>query len=362
MKLVGGKVLLVYLLFNLSGCALLHSLDKDLDKQVDAWVKNQEFTKALDALSLVRKTHPKYLLLLEKTKDVKKAAEKFEEIKVTEANDYIDQQRWQDAEMVLNQSLEKLPDSEKLQTIYRAFIKQRAYYLKSLYYQLYINKAEWLVKNQGVNKELARAMPKDRDTRRVMEQYQEEIQHVYQQLVVCGIEGMNIGDLDLAEQCFLLADELKPSQAIQTTIIDIQQQLSKLEMKKPADLSTHGRHLLMKAQQDMQAGKLKKSIQSYRQIPGIDKRHGLVKSFKQELDSRIHTSVKEGIEVGRKLYSQGDIERALAIWHDLQEIAPDNEYLLSHIDRAKRVLKKLKKIRNKDSIVIPPQGNKATNG
>jgi len=97
----------------------------------------------------------------------------------TQANDYIDQQRWHDAEMLLNKSLEKLPDSEKLQTVYREFIKQRAYYLKSLYYQLYINKAEWLVKNQDVNNELARTMPKDRDTRKAMEQYQEEIQHVY---------------------------------------------------------------------------------------------------------------------------------------------------------------------------------------
>lgn len=362
MRFLPVNTIVICAVLFLQGCAFLHSLDKDLDKQVDAWVKEHEYTKALDALSFVRKTHPKYNLLIKKQAQVVLSAEAYEKKRLKRANDYIDKQRWHDAEKILNEGMQKLPDSEKLQTAYREFIKQRAYYLKSLYYQLYINKAEWLVKNQDVNRELARTIPRDRDTKKAMQQYKDEIQHVYQQLVVCGIEGMNIGDLDLAEQCFLLADELKPSIAIQTTIIDIQQQLAKHEKRKTVKLSSRGRHLLDKAKREMQAGKFKKSIKLYKSISSIDKRHGLVKAFKQELDNRINTNVSQGIEVGRKLYSQGEVEQALAVWYDLKEIAPKNEYLLSHIDRAKRVLNKLKKIRKKDSTITPPSGDKNTNG
>lgn len=354
MKRIISILLAAVTLHNLSGCAFLHSLDRDLDKQVDIWVEQHEYTRALDALRLVSKTHPKYALLVKKQAEVTKAANVYEKNKLKEANDFIARQQWHDAEKSLNESLEKLPDSERLQASYHDFIQQRAQYLKSLYYQLYINKAEWLVKNKDVNQELARAMPTDRDTKKAITQHQQEVQHVYQQLLVCGIEGMNINDLDLAEQCFLLANELQPSDKIKTTIADIQNKLAKLEQKKTVILSKRGKYLLDKAQQEMQAGKLKNARNVYNSIPAADKRHGLVRAYKQEMDNRIQSNVSEGIELGRKLYSQGEVERALAVWYDLRELAPDNEHLISHIDRAERVLKKVKRLRKKDSAVIPP--------
>ena len=347
-------LILSFALATLPGCALLYSLDKDLDKQVDSWIKENEFTKAMDALNLVRPSHPKYKILQKKKNEVQNAAVTYEKNNLKKADELITQQRWDEAEKILNVSMEKLPDSDKIQTAYQEFIKIRATYLKSLYYQLYINKAEWLVKNKDVNIKLERVLPKNRDTKIAIDQHKQEIQHVYQQLIVCGIEGMNIDDLDLAEQCFLLANELKPSSEIKATLVDVQRQLSKLENRKTVKLSNRGRHLLDKSKQSMQAGKLKQAVDIYGKIPGTDKRHGLVKSYKQELDRRINQNVTQGIEVGRKLYSQGEVEQALAIWNELMKLAPDNEYLISHIDRAKRVLEKLLKLRNQDTIVIPP--------
>ena len=88
-------------------------------------------------------------------------------------------------------------------------------------------------------------------------------------------------------------------------------------------------------------------------IPEKDKRHTLVTTFGRELNSRIDSNVKQGIEVGRKLYSQGEIERALAVWNKLREIDPNNDYLISHIERAERVMKKLGELRQQD----PPVSN-----
>lgn len=342
-------------LMAVSGCAFLYSLDKDLDKQVDAWVMEHEYTKALDALELVRASHPKYKLLQKKKNEVKKAAKKYETSNLQKVNELITRQEWDAAEKILNESMEKLPDSEKIQQAYQDFIRFRATYLKSLYYQLYINKAEWLVKNKNVNKKLEQALPKNRDNKNIIREHQQEVQHIYQKMLVCGIEGINIGDLDLAEQCYLLANELIPDPEIKAKLDDIQTQLSKLEKNKPFKLSKHSRHLLDQSKQTMQSGKLKEALVIYDKIPGTDKRHGLVKSYKQELDRRIEQNVAEGIEVGRKLYSQGEVEQALAIWNELMKLAPDNEYLISHIERAKRVLEKLQKLRKKDSTVPPEE-------
>jgi len=357
-----GLLIAASIILQLSGCALIHSLDKDLDKQIDVWIQEREFTKAMDALNLVRHTHPKYQILQQKKREVIQASTAYESASLARANELLLTQQWDAAEKVLNDSLEKLPDSKKVRQAYQEFIKQRATYLKSLYYQLYINKAEWLVKNKDINNKLERVLPKNRDTRNAIDQHKQEIEHVHKQLVVCGIEAMDIEDLNLAEQCFLLANELKPSADIKGTLADIQKQLSRLEKQKVVTLSNRGRYLLDKSQQTMQEGKLKQALDLYEQIPAKDRRHGLVKSYKQELDKRINQNVTQGIEVGRKLYSQGEIEQALAIWNDLTKLAPDNEYLNSHIDRAKRVLEKLNRLKQKGTTVKPPAATKYSDG
>lgn len=343
----------VITLLALPGCAFFYSLDKDLDQQVDKWLEQREYTQALDALDLVRPNHPKYKLLQKKKQQVIKEAEQYEKTSLKKVNELVARQEWDPAEKILNESMEKLPDSESIQQAYAEFIRLRANHLKSLYYKLYINKAEWLVKNKDINQELERALPKNRESLNAIREHKNEIQHVYQQLLVCGIEAMNINDLDLAEQCYLLAYELKPSDEIKSTLTNVQQQLSRLEKHKTTVLSKRARHYLEESKTAMQAGKLKQALELYNEIPATEKRHGLVKSYKQELDKRISNNVNDGIEVGRKLYSQGQVEQALAIWNELLALAPDNEYLISHIERAKRVQDKLLKLRKKDNSEVP---------
>ncbi len=354
MKYLRYFIPLLLILSALNGCAYIHSFDSDLDSKIKQWMHEHEYSKALDALSHVRKGHPQYKQLQKRKIEVQQAATRFEKIKLREIDAHIAAQDWQAAESSFNYSMAKLPDSVKLQTAYKAFIKKRAFYLKSLYYQLYINKAEWLVKNQDVQQELFRTLPNDKTTKEKNEEYKNEIDGVYKQLIVCGIEGLNIGDLELAEQCYLLADDLKSSREIQASILDIQRQLAKDEKHKPLLLSKRGRKLLEKAKISLKQGDLKITLAAYRKIPDEDKKHALVIAFKQELESRTKESVAQGIEIGRKLYSQGKIEQALAIWNGLRELAPYNEYLISYIERAQRVIDNLDKLKKQEDTISPP--------
>jgi len=358
MKQLRVFISLILITSALSGCAFVHSFDKDLDSKIKQWMHEHEYSKALDALAHIRKNHVQYAQLQKRKIEVQQAADRFEKIKLREIDAHIAAQDWQAAESSLNYSMVKLPDSAKLQTAYNEFIKKRAHYLKGLYYRLYINKAEWLVKNQDVQQELSRTLPDDKITKRATEQYKREIDSVYKQLIVCGIEGINIGDLELAEQCYLLADELKPSTEIQKTIQGIQRKLAKKQKRKPLLLSKRGRQQLEKAKASLKQGDMKITLAAYNKIPAKDTKHALVTAFKQELDSRIKENVAQAIEIGRKLYSQGKIEQALAIWNDTRELAPYHEYLISHIDRAQRVIDNLDKLKKQEDTVSPPKAKK----
>jgi len=355
MKRLVFTIFVTCLALQLSACGFLYSLDKNLSEQIDEWVANDDYVKALDALAYVNKNHPQYAELLKKKPQIEQAAKAFEQQQLKSARVQVAQQEWDQAEKTLNRGMQKLPDSKPLQDAYQDFVKQRANYLKSLYYQLYINKAEWLVKNAGVQQELSRAAPKDREAKRALEAHQKESARVYQQLSVCGIEAMNIGDLELAEQCFLLADELQPSQALQATILDIQKKLATREKRPTVVLSERGKTTLMQARQKMQDGNLKEAADLYKQIPAKDKKHALTTAFKQELDGRIQKNVHQGIELGRKLYSQGEIKQAVAVWNDIRDLDPNNQSLINHINRAERVLHKLEQLQKQDTTVRPPE-------
>lgn len=357
MKNLHPLLLLVVITFTLDGCAYIHSLDRDLDTKVQQWMREQEYSKALDALSHVRQNHKQYELLQKRKIEVQRAADRFEKVKLREVNAHIEAEDWQAAESTLNYSMAKLPDSKKLQVAYDDFIKQRAHYLKGLYYQLSINKAEWLVKNKSVKKELARSLPDNRQAQKVKQQQQKEITEVHKQLTICGIETLNIGDLELAEQCYMLANELKPDKNTEKIILDIQRKLAKQQKRKPLLVSKRGQKQLEKAKSSLSQGELKVALAAYKKIPSKDKKHALVVAFRQELNSRIKTSVKQGIKLGRKLYSQGQIEQAVAVWNDVLELDPNNEYLKSHVERAQRVIENLDKLKKQESTVSPPRSD-----
>jgi len=358
MKKLTRVILATLLLAQIASCAFLHSFDSDLDSQIDEWLAQHEYTKVLDTLKYIRPSHPKYQLLQKKRQLALDEAKRYEQQQISKANEFINKEQWHEAEVTLNSAMEKLPDSKALQTAYQDFIKQRAQVLKSLYYQLYINKAEWLVKNKDVQQELTRTIPDDKKTKQAMADYEKETKHVYQQLIICGLEATNINDLELAEQCYMLANELQPGTDLQQTLDEIQNELSKTQKRKPSVLSAQGRTLLEQSKQAMSKGDLKLALNTFNKISTSDKNHALVKAYGQEMKHRIHDNVAQGIELGRKLYSQGEVEQALAVWNKLRELDPGNEYLLSHIERAEHVLEKINKLRKQQTTPQKEETNK----
>lgn len=346
------RVALVTLpLLSLSGCAFIYSLDSDLDKRVDTWMAQHEYAKVIDTLQYIRPSNPKYQHLMRKRHQAIVESKRFEQTQISHSMNLIEKGQWHEAELTLNDAMDKLPDSRPLHKTYKEFLKQRALYLTSLYNQLTINKAEQLVKDKPIQQQLQRTLPDDRQTRRDLEQYHEQSQSVRQQLIECGSDASKVADLKLAAHCYQLADKLQPDTALKGRLADIQNKLasrqtsaSNHKLQGPS-LSQLGRSLLEKSKKALEGGHLKLALSHYEKIPSGDKNLAPVKTFGDEMHHRIRDNVSQGIELGRKLYSQGQVEQALAVWNKLRDLDPDNENLLSHIDRAERVLEKIKKLR-----------------
>jgi len=345
MILTPGRICLLAGILLLPGCAFIHSLDSNLEQKIDTWVAQEEYGRALAALKYVQPSHSNYSALQLKKQRIIAATKQFEQEKIRQAHRHIDQQEWHEAEQTLDEAIAKLPDSEALNIARQDFLRLRDQYLQAIRYQLTINEAERLIKDKPLQAEQQRALPEDRALHRAYAQYQRDVDDVRHALLDCGLQAMQANELEQAERCFVLAYELSPDAELQLTIQEIQQQLGQPIDKKIMVLSDKGHTELAVARQALDNGNLQLAKQHYQNIPDKDKRHALVKTFAQEMTSRIDSNVKQGIDVGRKLYSQGEIERALAVWNKLRELDPHNDYLLSHIERAERVMKKLRELR-----------------
>jgi tetratricopeptide (TPR) repeat protein len=365
-RLVRVSLAFLPLLF-ISGCAFIHSFDSDLDKQVDAWMAQHEYSKVLDTLQYIRPSNPKYQTLLKKRQQAIAEARRYEQEQISKTLTLIEKGQWHEAELTLNDAIEKLPTSQPLQKTHQELIRQRTQYLNDLYCQMDINRAEWLVKDKPLQQQLVHAIPDDKKNLQAMEDYRKDTQRVYQHLLVCANAASNINDLELADRCYQLANKIQPSASVKSAIADIQEKLSREQKpiqeqkQKTPPVSQLGRNLLDKSKKALQAGNLKLALSYYDKIPGSDKNQATVKAYMEEMNHRIRDNVNQGIELGRKLYSQGQVEQALAVWNKLRELDPDNENLLSHIDRAERVLEKIKQLRKEqhpETPVVKPDSNK----
>jgi len=273
----------------LSSCAFLNSFNSDLDKQVDTWMAQHEYSKVLDTLQYIRPSNPKYQLLQKKRQMAIDAYKRYEQTQITESLNLIEKGQWHEAEVTLDNAIAKLPDSKPLHKTYDEFLKQRAEYLGSLYTQLSINKAEWLAKDKPVQQQLSLTLPEDRKTLEAMDDYRAQTQQVYQQLLACGVKATNSHDLILAERCYRLADKLQPSASTKDTLEGIRQKLGHTQIQTREQKNTSpsisqlGHNLLEKSKKALDAGQLRLAINQYDKIPGPDKTLDEVKTYGEEM-------------------------------------------------------------------------------
>lgn len=354
MTLSRWRWLLLIVASQLSGCAFLYTFDSDLEQRVDGWIAEHHYAMALDTLDQVRPSHPQYAALQKKKLHIMTLIQQYEEETVQKSRNLVKQHQWLEADEVFTAALLNIPQSKLLNDSYAQFRIKRERQLKSLACRIHINKAEWTLKNAPLAEELARIQPSEREGLRLQQLRTDESRAMFEDLVMCGKESLKSAELDLAEQSYAVAEQLNPGGRLFHSDINVQQQLAAIEKQRVTILSPKTGELLESSQQALKKDDVKQAYKLYRQIPAHDRQHAEVRQFHKILEQRVTTNINQGLEMGRKLYSQGDVERALAIWTDIRDLAPDNEQLLNHIERAQRVLNKLKRLQKTEPVIAPP--------
>lgn len=340
-------VLLFLVQLSLTGCAYYHALDSNLPHQIDVWVEQQEYGLALQTLGFIKPSHRNYDLLIEKREAILLLAKQLERTTIQQTDSLIGKSEWHQAHLLFESSLNKLPLSSSLNKAYNAFVSKRTNYLNKLELKLMVNKGEWLGKNEEIRKEIARVIPNSSQARRALRRHNDDVNEISMELAECGENAINKENTELAEQCLKLTKNIKPPAGIQTRLTAVQKAI---KAEKKAQIRRHNkkiRALLAQLKQGYSHENLQLARQYFLSLENQDKRNPQASALRQELKNRIADGMAESIEAGRKLYSDGRIKQALEVWLVLQPLDPDNQELNGHIDRAQRVLKKIRMLSEK---------------
>ncbi|MDH5180088.1 MAG: hypothetical protein OEZ39_04295 [Gammaproteobacteria bacterium] len=338
-----------------SGCAYLHSLGGNLPAQIDEWIAQEEYGKALYTLAYVDKNHADYSQLMRQKAKIQQRVPKLEYRIIEQGKTLLQEKKWHAAQQAYEYGLEKLPDSIVLQKAHTAFIAKRTAYLKQLKLRLLENKADWLLNDKEIREEITAVTPRNYRARWMLQDHNNDIDSTTLTLIECMDESIKDGELDLGRQCLAIARQLTPSTPIQEKLADAEKVLGNEVTERSRHLSAQGEKSLRLAQLALAEGDYNRVKKLLDGLSVHDKKNAQVLAFKKTTDQTLADYIRNRMKEGRRLYSSGEIQQAYLMWKSIQPLAPDNEKLNQLIKRSQHILKKLRHIQNNpENVIIPP--------
>ena len=350
--LVVIPLLVLQLLFG--GCAYLSSFSTELPDKIDSLIQQQEYGEALAMLDYVRPSHADYKQLMRQKKQIEKLIPEFETKTIQKAQKLIRQEQWYPAQQTYEQALAKVPQSKKIREAQQEFLTQRDNYLKQLELTLLLNRANWLIKNAPVQKEIVRVIPDDYQRYEELRNYPEKVDATADQLVQCVQSALDASNYDLAETCLKLAERIGSKNIDKKQLAVASKKLAEAEKAEVRKQNDKTRALIAELKQGYSQDNLRRARHQLDVLKKQNSRDRTSIKLRKQLEKRYREGIDQKIAAGRKLYSSGKIQEALDIWNSLLEIDPGNQKLEAHIDRAERVLKKLQRLSSEGAAVQPP--------
>jgi len=339
----------------LSNCAYLHSFDANLPEKVDQWIEEQNYQKALNTLEHVKPGNDNYALLMQKKKQILRLADNLEKKTIISANRLIAQNEWYKASQLYEETLKKIPEHEKLRQSHTEFLDKRQAYLKNLELRLLIKKGAWLGNSAALYEQIKNTVPGNYHTVSGIRDYEHDRQQALQALTECTQTASAADKLDLMRTCLTLAERIDNNVQNDPRLASARQKIDRAKEASLRQYKQQTRELLANLRKGYSLDNLQRSYNHLKTSNDFSPLDSEALDLLDNLDKHLKTGIEQRMESARRLYSAGKIEHALKIWESLQSIAPDNQKLEAYIERAQRVLKKLKQLQEKGSVIPHPQ-------
>lgn len=330
------------------GCAWLDSFRSDLPGQIAAWEASGEYGRALATLRYVEPTHPHYAQLRKQKKRIERLARELTVKTIRQANALIAKGEWARADALYRDVLVRLPEDSKLLAARQEFLNRRTSYLMHIEAKRLLSRGEQLLRDAPLVAEIRRVIPEDKRANDAVVELENASRATARALLQHGEIALREENFELAERYVRMADALTHDDDLNSRIFIALNQIENHQIEQSRRELARSLKTLSQLEEEFHAALRKRRLLTAKllleKMQTLEVKPAAFRKHSEALDSAISRRIKEALDTGRRLYSQGRIKEALNHWQSVLPLEPDNPELKTHIKRAERVLEKLHRL------------------
>ncbi len=331
----------------LSGCAHFDAFRAFDMETIEMWVKQEHYGEALNALSNIPSENSKREQLLQRRQEIAELASQFERRSIEQVEKLLAEKKWGESKQALQLALDKYPESTLLQEGHKALNKTFEERQAQIEQQLLINEGRWRLENMVLFNELD-LLASDFDITRQWElwDFLRQRRETSDKLVACGLKAVEDEDTAKAESCLNLAKQIYSTPESAYALRRLAELNRIVDERNAQRRQVQARKLVGSIKRALDENNLIFARTELSRLQAMDPNNPDSDLLAQRLDKQIQARLKKGLEEGGQLYSQGEVEAALNLWIELKKISPNNNELLTRIERAERVLENVRRMKS----------------
>lgn len=274
-------------------------------------------------------------------------AKRYEQKTIATAEDYLTNNQWKEALDLYQTALDKYPSGQLLINQHKHILQQQQRILSEINLSFLIAKATWQHQFLIIQKLLLQTAPNNRDIQTEFKNASDTAQQLARKLTQLSKQAINRGDIQAASRALPAALSLLEGSDKEEAI-----QLEKilLTTMKKEQKAINKKHL---AEQNISREKVEEAFvnndlltakELLDKLPSNDpSAYHLRQQVMQAIDERVRLYISQG----NALYSRGNYESAIEVWHEAKKLSPRNSQLISLLKRGQNVIQKLKQLEEK---------------
>ena len=337
-----------------SGCTLVQPKPDIKQSQFEIWLEEKEYGRLIESLTLATadKNAPNHSALISKLKRIKKLAKKMEVDALATARRSRQKNQWQKAFDALNYALNKIPDSEPLETELEDLKRDQNITLRRLEFELLIIRTQQRIDELELRERINEVNLGKFFSSLTVRGLTRDLDQHGRRLAEDGEAAFENGELDLAESAIRLSLRIRET-AERTSILKriekrrtqinelVRKSREREELNKKRKLQSK---YIGRAKSGLKNGQLtsaRRHIEKALAI-GITSTQGV--KLKQEIEKIITSRVASLSLDASTLYRAGHFREAKDTWEAVLVLEPRHPQARINLDRVQRVLNNLKLI------------------
>lgn len=337
------RLLVLITLLSLSGCAQFYAKQGNVNEQVDTWIENHQYDKALATINAMDPEHEAYPELRQRTSIIEERRADYIDQQLDLASSHEEEADWAGAIAVLDAALTNLPEAPELRSQRREYEQRRLSSIDRSENTILLARARYLLATRASEENLLKATPSNFFTQQRYRVFQQELKTVSRQLYAVGRQALYENDSFSAVQALTLSNRLSPNELSQELLGSIQQvqqtERQQARTQEDAVADQQWPQLEEAFSLSMSLNDLVGARSLLREMAELDPERA--QPMREDLNTRLASEAALLKERGELLYSQGFLGEALDVWEEALNLTPNDTELQANAERARTFLTNL---------------------